>query len=579
MKINRDQLTACFEKAKNGDNEAWSNIYEIIYRDIHYICMEYLKNEDDTQDAEQETFIKIYQKADQLENNESFLPWAKKIAVNTCQNMLKKHKEATFSEIEEEMSTAEQDAEFDPEDANITFRPEEQADIKETARLIHDMMAELPDEQRISLELLYGSELSVKEIAEAMECSENTVKSRLHYGRKAMEEKVEALRRQGIKLYALPAIVLIRAVCRNQIESYAAEASGEALSSLLHWAASPKTVTDYEAQELIHQFSHMESMDSFEEIHETALEKKKEADKAKKEAKREAKDAEKERKQQLKEEEKAQKEEEREQKKADKAAEKDAKEAEKARKQEIRQEEKAAKSAERKAELSEKKENISQAVTKAKTGLSAAGKAVIGVVAAAAVTVCGFFTLNNNQKTNTIVVPETTITVPVETQSKSTIEETKSAPAVTKTQPSEKVGEIEVHEIKKKVAVNPPMKGECIVVKTMVTSGRKSEEQSNSPQSEQVTNIQDYNERAESNHTTEQQTNPYTEQSTEPETQEQNQAVEESGGNLENDSYLFGDPEKGYRWYIGKLTDSEIAAYEAEYGPLVSVYAGEVKTK
>ena len=212
MNIDKNTLSTYLEEAKLGNSDVWTKIYEAVYRDIHYICMEFLKNEEDALDAEQETFIKIYQKIEQLKNPDSFLPWAKQIATNTCLNMLKKRKDITFSDLEADMNKDGSDVEFDPEDANITFRPEEQADIRETSRIIQEMLNELPDEQRLSLELLYGSELSVKEIAEAMECSENTVKSRLRYGRRSMEEKVELLRKNGTKLFAIPAIALIRIV-------------------------------------------------------------------------------------------------------------------------------------------------------------------------------------------------------------------------------------------------------------------------------------------------------------------------------------------------------------------------------
>ena len=51
--------------------------------------------------------------------------------------------------------------------------------------------------------MFYYEEQSVKEIAAALNCSENTVKSRLNYGRKKIEVAVKALEKQGTKLYSL----------------------------------------------------------------------------------------------------------------------------------------------------------------------------------------------------------------------------------------------------------------------------------------------------------------------------------------------------------------------------------------
>lgn len=563
MTIDRKQLTEYVKKAKSGDNEAWSAMFEAIYKDIHYICMEYFKNEDDAQDAEQDTFIKIYQKVGQLEDNESFLAWARKIASNTCYNLCKKHTGdytvMTFSEVEAEMSTEENDIEFNPEDANITFRPEEQADIKETARLIHDMMAELPDEQRMSLELLYGSELSVKEIAEAMECSENTVKSRLYYGRKAMEGKIEDLRRKGTKLFAIPAVALIRIVCKDQMEAYAAEISGESiLQSVIEYTMTPHSVSDYEFDELLDRASSGESLD-YKDIHESAVERKKEADKAEKEAKKEAKEQQKAEKEAKKEAEKARKqevkEESKEQKRAEKEAEREERASEKAHQQEIKEEEKAAKAAKRAETSAERKEAVGQALEKTKAGLSTVGKAVIGVAAAAVVAVTGFFGLNRDRTSEPEQVPETTAAMAYETQNSPSIQETKHSPATAET--------VAATLEKETAPVHPAIKGECIEVRSFVTSGRRGEEQTeySQPKTE-----------------TKQQNNSSVKSQQESETQSQNQTAAASAASSANQldySYTFGyaDDDGGARLYIAdhELSASEIAALEAEFGKPLTV--------
>lgn len=59
---------------------------------------------------------------------------------------------------------------------------------------------------------------SISEIAETMGCSENTVKSRLNYGRKNIKEKAEALQKKGYKLYGLAPIPLVIYLLRIQNE-------------------------------------------------------------------------------------------------------------------------------------------------------------------------------------------------------------------------------------------------------------------------------------------------------------------------------------------------------------------------
>ena len=57
-------------------------------------------------------------------------------------------------------------------------------DRKETTRLMQEILAGLGEDQRMVIGMFYYEEMSIRQIAETLGCSENTVKSRLNYGRK-----------------------------------------------------------------------------------------------------------------------------------------------------------------------------------------------------------------------------------------------------------------------------------------------------------------------------------------------------------------------------------------------------------
>ena len=66
-----------------------------------------------------------------------------------------------------------------------TLKQPELSYIKEeTKELVHYLLDELSDEQRMSILMFHIENASISENAQAMDCSENTVKSRLNYGRK-----------------------------------------------------------------------------------------------------------------------------------------------------------------------------------------------------------------------------------------------------------------------------------------------------------------------------------------------------------------------------------------------------------
>ncbi|MBQ7536048.1 MAG: RNA polymerase sigma factor [Stomatobaculum sp.] len=231
--MDKQYIAALVLRAKKNDQTAWSDLYEYSYKSLYFIAMEFMKNRTDAEDAQQEAFFKIVRNLEQLEEPEKFLAWAKQVTTNTCLNLVRKKRDFTFTEVEERAGLDDMDISLELEDVSVDFRPEEQMEIKETSRLVREMMNELPDDQRVSLDLLYGSELSVKEIAEAMECSVNTVKSRLRYGRNTIEDKVEQLRKKGTKLFALPVAAIIQILCRRELESYAAEFIPQSLLSRL----------------------------------------------------------------------------------------------------------------------------------------------------------------------------------------------------------------------------------------------------------------------------------------------------------------------------------------------------------
>ena len=114
------------------------------------------------------------------------------------------------------------------EDDRLENLPEEVLDQKETARLIREILEDLPEDQRAAIGMFYYENMSVKEIAQAMGATENAVKSRLLYGRRKIEAKVRDLEEKGTKLYGLAPIPFLLILLRGE-KAYAAEVPDEAL--------------------------------------------------------------------------------------------------------------------------------------------------------------------------------------------------------------------------------------------------------------------------------------------------------------------------------------------------------------
>lgn len=191
--------TAMIKAAENGDQNAIADLYNRTYNSVYRSIRILVKDDDTILDILQDSYIKGFQSLNQLDRPENFPAWMKRIAANKAKDYLKKKKPVLFTDLGDE----DESPELSFVDDNLNNLPDHVIDQQETTRLIDEILDSLSAEQRLAISLFYYDELSVKEIAEIMECSENTVKSRLNYGRKKIEAKVLELEKQGTKLYSL----------------------------------------------------------------------------------------------------------------------------------------------------------------------------------------------------------------------------------------------------------------------------------------------------------------------------------------------------------------------------------------
>ena len=213
---NRDAVL--LGKARAGDRQALGEIYDTTYQEVWRTVRSILRNEDDSLDALQDTYLKAFAKLDQLKNAASLRPWLRQIAANTARDVLCRKKPALFSELAKEDGD---EPDFDLPDDRIESTPEMQLDRKETQRLVSRMLDDLSDEQRLVMNLYYYQELPVKTISEQLDVPQNTVKSQLRYAREKIEKQVRRLERQGVKLYGLAPLAFFRLLYGRSVDSMA----------------------------------------------------------------------------------------------------------------------------------------------------------------------------------------------------------------------------------------------------------------------------------------------------------------------------------------------------------------------
>ncbi|MCL2857766.1 MAG: sigma-70 family RNA polymerase sigma factor [Oscillospiraceae bacterium] len=192
-----ERLAILIEKAKQGNKSALEELFMGAWNSIYRLALRILKNPEDAEDITQEVFITIQQKISGLREPTSFYAWANQITANKCNRFFSKHKGLITLEDEDELLLVADD---DPENM-----PDKALDDEANRQIIMSVIDNLPDNQRICILLFYYGQLTVADIAVALETNENTIKTRLSMARAkiraALEEKAE---KDGIKLWGIP---------------------------------------------------------------------------------------------------------------------------------------------------------------------------------------------------------------------------------------------------------------------------------------------------------------------------------------------------------------------------------------
>ena len=217
--------------ARAGEERGYGFLYEKTYKSKYYLALQYMKNEEEAEDVLQEAYIKAFSKLDTLENPEAFQGWLGMIVANTAKNMLAKKRPLLFSDLA--VDDEGEAFEYQIEDDDLEVQPELSYTRQETKELVHELIDSLSEEQRLCILMFHIEGISISEIARTMDCSENTVKSRLNYGRKNLRMKAEDLQKKGYKLYSVAPLPLFLMLLRSEETYLAAEGNLSAAGKLV----------------------------------------------------------------------------------------------------------------------------------------------------------------------------------------------------------------------------------------------------------------------------------------------------------------------------------------------------------
>lgn len=155
----------------SSDRDSFDRIVERYLGPARALAINILRDPNLANDAVQDTFLRIIEKKHLFDVQKRFTPWFYTILKNICRDMIRKN--ARDTKIQSRL----------PEPS-----PEQPSTEPDTDTL--ELLKKLPQPEHETLTLRFVHSMSFREIAQAMDCSEEAAKKRAQRGLKHLREKI-----------------------------------------------------------------------------------------------------------------------------------------------------------------------------------------------------------------------------------------------------------------------------------------------------------------------------------------------------------------------------------------------------
>ena len=177
-------------RVQAGDVAAFDTLIRKYRERLYGVVYNLTSNREDAADLTQDAFIKAFQSIQRFSGQSSFFTWLYRIAVNSTISHLRKNRLRAFFSLET----------IDSEEpvardiiAALTDKAGGDRDtyVRELQEKLNDAMQKLSIKHRTVVTLFEIDGLSHQEIAEVMDCSVGTVRSRLHYAKQLLQAELQ----------------------------------------------------------------------------------------------------------------------------------------------------------------------------------------------------------------------------------------------------------------------------------------------------------------------------------------------------------------------------------------------------
>lgn len=187
--VEADSDWAIVQRVQAGDVSAFDQLIRKYRERVYGVVYNMTSNREDAADLTQDAFIKAFQSIHRFAGQSSFFTWLYRIAVNGTLSHLRKNRLRTFfsfEKIHEEDKAGELISQLTDKKGG-----DRELFVKELQEKLNEALQKLSIKHRTVVTLFEIDGLSHEEIAEVMDCSVGTVRSRLHYAKQLLQSELQ----------------------------------------------------------------------------------------------------------------------------------------------------------------------------------------------------------------------------------------------------------------------------------------------------------------------------------------------------------------------------------------------------
>ncbi len=191
-----DEDQALVARAQTGDAAAFDDLVVKYSPRLYGLVYNMTSNHEDTNDLLQDVFAKAYRAIKGFRGKSSFYTWIHTIAVNMTLNFLKKRGRRYHLSLDDVDASIQNDKEFI--ELTSTSSPVREADLSELQRRLNESMMKLSEEHRAVVTMFHIQGMPHAEISKILGVSEGTVRSRLFYANRQLQNYLDEFRKNPV---------------------------------------------------------------------------------------------------------------------------------------------------------------------------------------------------------------------------------------------------------------------------------------------------------------------------------------------------------------------------------------------